>query len=84
MLRSDVSRLAIVSTSFLFKNAVIPPAYVVGRLFFPTVVTDAAGMEKIVFASGLDWTIVRPPRLTDGPHSGRYRVCEGHLPLQCC
>jgi uncharacterized protein YbjT (DUF2867 family) len=31
-------------------------------------------MEKVVRASGLDWTIVRPPRLTDKPLTGRYRT----------
>ena len=37
-------------------------------------------MEEIVQKSGLDWTIVRPPRLTDGPRTGKYREREGHLP----
>jgi putative NADH-flavin reductase len=37
-------------------------------------------MERIVVASGLDWTIVRPPRLTNGPLTGRYRVENGRLP----
>jgi putative NADH-flavin reductase len=31
-------------------------------------------------SSGLDWTIVRPPQLTDKPHTGKYRVREAHLP----
>lgn len=30
--------------------------------------------------SALDWTLVRPPELTDKPYSGTYRVREGHLP----
>jgi NAD(P)H-binding len=29
-------------------------------------------MERIVAASALDWTIVRPTRLTNGPRTGRY------------
>jgi len=37
-------------------------------------------MENVFQKSGLDWTIVRPPRLTDKPRSGKYRVLEGHLP----
>lgn len=36
--------------------------------------TDLARMEEEMRASGLDWTIVRPPRLTDGPQTGRYRI----------
>jgi putative NADH-flavin reductase len=34
---------------------------------------DMRGMEEEVRGSGLEWTIVRPPRLTDGPHTGVYR-----------
>jgi putative NADH-flavin reductase len=37
-------------------------------------------MEEIIAASNLDWTLVRPPRLTDKPRTGKYRVLEGHLP----
>jgi putative NADH-flavin reductase len=41
---------------------------------------DLTRMEEIVRASGLDWTIVRPPRLTDGPRTGRYRrALDRHL-----
>jgi uncharacterized protein YbjT (DUF2867 family) len=29
--------------------------------------------ERLIKASGLDWTIVRPGGLTDGPRTGRYR-----------
>lgn len=28
----------------------------------------------LIRASGLDWLIVRPTILTNGPHTGRYRV----------
>jgi putative NADH-flavin reductase len=31
-------------------------------------------MEDEMRQSGLDWTIVRPPRLTDKPPTGRYRT----------
>ena len=37
-------------------------------------------MEQIITESGLDWTILRPPQLTDKPHTGKYRVRDGHLP----
>ncbi|HMF83541.1 MAG TPA: NAD(P)-binding oxidoreductase, partial [Acidimicrobiia bacterium] len=39
---------------------------------------DLAAMEEIVRDSQLDWTIVRPPRLTDKPPTGRYRTAYGH------
>lgn len=35
---------------------------------------DALGHVAIIGSSGLEWTIVRVPRLTDGPRVGRYRV----------
>lgn len=34
---------------------------------------DKEAQEKIVKASGLDWTIVRPGGLTDGARTGAYR-----------
>jgi putative NADH-flavin reductase len=34
--------------------------------------------ERMIQESHLDWTIVRPPRLTNGPSTGSYRVGE-HL-----
>jgi putative NADH-flavin reductase len=80
MQRTGVKRLVLVSTAFLFKDAILPPAYLFGRLFFPGVVIDAAAMEQIITGSGLDWTILRPPQLTDKPHTGKYRVRDGHLP----
>jgi putative NADH-flavin reductase len=38
---------------------------------------DLAVMEDVVRTSGLDWTIVRPPRLTDRPLTGTYRTALG-------
>jgi putative NADH-flavin reductase len=35
---------------------------------------DMLGMEEVVRASGLDWTILRPPRLTNGRRTGDYRT----------
>jgi putative NADH-flavin reductase len=80
MQRAGVKRLVAVSTAFLFKHSIVPPTYFVGRLFFPGVVVDASAMERIIQESELDWTIVRPPRLTDKPHTGKYRLRVGHLP----
>jgi putative NADH-flavin reductase len=38
---------------------------------------DLALMEDAVTGSGLDWTIVRPPRLTNRPVTGSYRTAYG-------
>ena len=38
---------------------------------------DLALMEDVLRDSGLDWTVVRPPRLTDKPVTGAYRTAYG-------
>jgi putative NADH-flavin reductase len=80
MLQAGVRRVVVESTAFLFKDSIIPPTHLIGRLFFPGIVRDAGEMENVLRKSELDWTIVRPPRLTDKPQTGKYRVQEGHLP----
>lgn len=81
MTESGVTRLIIVSVAFLFRNAVIPPAYPLGLMLFKHHVLDCADMENVVRESSLEWTIVRPPQLTDKPRAKKYRVRVGHLPL---
>jgi putative NADH-flavin reductase len=80
MLHTDVRRVVVESVAFLFKDSVMPPAYLLGRLLFPGIVADASAMEEVFRKSGLDWTIVRPPELTDKRQTGKYRVREDHLP----
>lgn len=52
------------------------------RLFKPLILgriyEDMRRMETIIMQSGLDWTIVRPAQLTDGPLTGDYRVKVAH------
>lgn len=41
---------------------------------------DMARMEQVLRGSDVDWTVVRPPMLTDGPATGRYRTAvDEHL-----
>jgi putative NADH-flavin reductase len=54
------------------------------NLFTPLVRTvmreryaDLARMEDLLRASDLDWTIFRPPRLTNGPLTATYRTAFG-------
>jgi putative NADH-flavin reductase len=47
--------------------------YIVQKLFGHGY-ADQRIMEKIIKESGTDWTIMRPPRLTDKPVTGDYRV----------
>jgi putative NADH-flavin reductase len=77
---AGVGRVVMESVAFLFRDSIVPPAYLLGRLFFPRTVADASAMERIFAESELDWTMVRPPELTDKPYTGKYRVREGHLP----
>ena len=44
------------------------------RTVFKGVYADLAAMEGEVRGSGTGWTIFRPPRLTEGPRTGRYRL----------
>lgn len=37
-------------------------------------IADHEIKEELVKSSGLDWTIVRPPKLTNGPRTGQYRT----------
>src|SRR2546426_11272328 len=80
MPHAGVRRVVVESVAFLFRDSIVPPAYLFGRLFFPGIVADASAMERVLGESQLDWTIVRPPQLTDKPYTGTYRVREGHLP----
>lgn len=43
-------------------------------LLLKRVYDDKDVQERIVRSSGLDWTIVRPGMLSNGPATGRYRV----------
>ena len=38
---------------------------------------DLALMEDVLRDSGLDWSAIRPPRLTNGPPTGTYRTAYG-------
>jgi putative NADH-flavin reductase len=79
MQTTGVHRILVVGVAALF-----PDIGVFGRLLRSTllrnVADDSAEMERIVKASGLDWTIVRPPRLTNGPRRERYGLAVDHLP----
>ncbi len=37
---------------------------------------DKARQDEVLRASDRDWVLVRPPRLTNGPRVGRYRVAR--------
>jgi putative NADH-flavin reductase len=78
MRRTNVRRLTLVSMALLFPD--VGPAGPVLRLFLRHHMRDSAAMEKVIEASNVDWTIVRPPRLTNGSLTGKYCISERHAP----
>jgi putative NADH-flavin reductase len=79
MRESGVNRLILVSAAFLF-----PDIGFVGNLLkgimFSRMAPDMAAMELEICQSDLEWTVVRPPRLTNGLARHRYRIGDGILP----
>lgn len=78
MHKAGTRRLVVVSGTGPFDEGEGPGMrYVIkplGRRFLKHVFADFVAMEEIVRASGLDWTIVRPPSLTNKPGIGDYRT----------
>jgi uncharacterized protein YbjT (DUF2867 family) len=59
--------------SFLNRRILLPFISAVLR----DVYADLAAMEDEIRRSGVDWTVVRPPKLTDRPLTGTYRMAVG-------
>jgi putative NADH-flavin reductase len=82
MRTTGVRRLLVVTASGhiddphddLLTRAVAKP---IVRRLLRTTFADFAATDALVTASGLDWTIMRPPRLTDGGHKP-YRTALDH------
>ncbi len=45
--------------------------------------SDLVRMETVVKRSTVDWTILRPPQLTNGPHTGHYQVALNQHLRRC-
>jgi putative NADH-flavin reductase len=76
---TGVRRLLVVGVAVLFEHEGFLNT-IARRTFLRNVANDSAAMERVVTASSLDWTIVRPPRLTNGPLTRRYGVADGRMP----
>lgn len=79
MQSTSMRRLLIVSAAILFEDMGVLAA-LLRRTLLKNVVIGSGEMEQIVTASNLDWTIVRPPRLTNAPLTGRYQVADNRFP----
>ena len=78
MRKTGVQRLVCVSSSGIYTagdgpvtRMIVKP--IVQRLLRHSF-ADMRGMEEVVLASGLAWTITRPPWLTNGRPTGSYRT----------
>ena len=75
MEQSRVARLLFV-TSFGVNAKMFWPEKLLLRTLFKNLFADLPVQEKLIKESGLDWTIVRPARLTNGPKTGECRSGE--------
>jgi putative NADH-flavin reductase len=79
MNKAGVTRAFFISASALEISPVLPfyvrfaAKYILQKLL-KHMYADLRVMEQLVKASVTDWTIMRPPRLTDGAATGKYRV----------
>jgi len=78
MRATGVRRLVVVTAAPLNSDGdTLPTRRLVKPLLWTLlrpVYADMATMEDAIRTSGLEWTILRPPRLTDKPATGRYRL----------
>ncbi|MDB5286321.1 MAG: putative NADH-flavin reductase [Mucilaginibacter sp.] len=88
MEQHNVKRFVCISASALDISPVIPwyfrlaAKYIVQKLL-KYMYADLRQMEGIVKASKADWTIIRPPQLTDGPVTGNYRMAVNQFLKNC-
>ncbi|WP_163509639.1 NAD(P)-dependent oxidoreductase [Fodinicola acaciae] len=83
MAAHGVRRLLVVSNSGMINDAADGPLthFVVKPLLSRILRegwADMARMEEVVRATRLDWTILRPPMLTEGPRTAAYRTAVNH------
>jgi putative NADH-flavin reductase len=77
MTGAGVQRLVLVSAAVLFPMKGL--VYGFFRRLLKHIARDLGAAEEIVRSTALDWTIVRPPRLTGGSDE-QYRAAPNSLP----
>ena len=77
MTAAGVDRLVCVSVYGALESRAHTPFFI-RRILFPIllrkVMPEHDAQERIVRASALRWTLIRPPTLTDGPRTGDYHL----------
>jgi putative NADH-flavin reductase len=80
MTRRSVRRLVYVTGAGVRDSRDAPPALAARvmvtllKLAASDVLADSEQAARTILASDLDWTVVRAPRLGDGPRTGQYRT----------
>ncbi|MBL7138693.1 MAG: NAD(P)H-binding protein, partial [Bacteroidales bacterium] len=78
MKEEGVKRLICMSSAGILGKDTHP---VFGKIIVPlllnNVYKDKRRQMEIIRESGLEWVIIRPPRLTQAPKTGRYQLTEG-------
>jgi len=82
MRHNGLRRLVVVSNSGMVTTGDGPVSRFVAKPILRRVLrhswADMGRMEDVVRASELDWTILRPPMLTNGERTGIYRIALDH------
>ncbi len=79
MEQMGIRRVFFISASAVETSPMLPfivrllSKYIIQKLL-KNMYADLLRMEQTVKLSRLDWTIVRPPQLTNKPRTGRYRI----------
>lgn len=78
MQRTGVQRLLMISAAFLFPN----PWWfrLVTHTIFRYLARDHREMERVIMGNGVDWTLIRPPYVSHGGATDRYRIAVNRLP----
>jgi putative NADH-flavin reductase len=88
MRQHSINRAFFISASALDVSPVIPfyvrfvAKYIIQKLL-KHMYADLRLMEQAIKESPINWTIMRPPQLTDLPLTGNYRVAVNHFLKNC-
>ncbi len=74
--QTGVRRFICISGAGLGDNAGLIIEKIIRPLLLKNVYADALAQDALIKRSEIDWTIVRPYRLTNGPESSTYQVAR--------
>ena len=77
-----VSRVVLLSSFLVLRDRLSGPVKSISGLAMGAMIKDRLAGEELLRSSGLDYTIVHPVRLTNGPATGRARITPETEPLR--